>query len=335
MTAHQTASASSTGSAPIVDISNFRGGRPDERARIARAFGRAFEESGFLTLTGYHIDEALIDATYRAVKTFFALPDDAKLAYALPERTMNRGYLPIGIETVARTLEAQSPPDLCEALVYRSLFQEDRDKANGSEPAWSNLWPDRPEGLAHLITAYYWEMDRLVAELYELSALALDLPKGYFAPFLTDHWNTLRFVNYPDQRDKPLPGQLRYGAHTDYGGLTLVRQDSAPGGLQICAAGGSWHDAPIVAKSFIINVGDLMARWTNDRWRSTLHRVINPSRESTGSTQRLSLVLFSRPDDDAEIAALPTCVSGSNPARYPSVTAGAFTRAKMQKSATR
>jgi isopenicillin N synthase-like dioxygenase len=319
---------------PLVDISAFPHGDRATRLHIARELGQAFETSGFLTLSGYDIDEAVIDGAYRAVTAFFDTPLAVKQQYALPERGMNRGYLPIGIETVAQTLAAQSPPDLCEALVYRSLFQEERNAASGTGSAWRNFWPAEPAGLGDCVKRYYWAIDRLMDTLYEIAALALDLPETYFKPYFLDHHNTLRFVNYPDQPHEPLAGQLRYGAHHDYGGLTLVRQDAAPGGLQIASADGTWHDAPIVPRSFIVNIGDLMARWTNDRWRSTLHRVMNPSRSLTGSTRRLSMVVFSRPDDDAQIACLPTCVDAADRPRFPPVSAGDFTRAKLQQSAT-
>jgi isopenicillin N synthase-like dioxygenase len=317
---------------PIVDISAFSEGDETKRRAVARSFGRAFEEHGFLALTGHRVPEPLIAEAYAAAEAFFERPLVDKMQYALPKREMNRGYLPIGIETVAQTLDAQTPPDLCEALVFRSLFQEERRAPDST--AVRNLWPQQPAELSQAVKGYFWQADSLVRTLYEIAALALDLPERYFDPYFADHTSTLRFVNYPDQPEEPLPGQLRYGAHHDYGGLTLVRQDAAPGGLQVCAQDGSWHDAPVIPESFIVNVGDLMARWTNNRWRSTLHRVMNPSRGLTGSTRRLSIVLFSRPDDDAEISCLPTCMDDGHPALFPAVSAGGFARAKMQQSAT-
>jgi isopenicillin N synthase-like dioxygenase len=318
---------------PIVDISAFFEGDDAKRRSVAHTFGRAFEENGFLALIGHGIPEPLIDEAYGAAKKFFELPLNDKMQYALPKRGMNRGYLPTGIETVARTLEAQTPPDLCEALVFGSLFQEERLAPDAVNPV-RNLWPLQPPALSQAVRDYFWQADGLVRTLYRIAALALDLPEGHFDPYFASHHSTLRFVNYPDQPDEPLPGQLRYGAHHDYGGLTLVRGDAAPGGLQVCARDGSWHDVPIIPQSFIVNVGDLMSRWTNNRWRSTLHRVINPPRELTRGTQRLSIVLFNRPDDGAEISCLPTCIDASHPALYPPVSAGAFAQAKMERSAT-
>jgi isopenicillin N synthase-like dioxygenase len=318
---------------PVLDISPFVNGNLKIRIDVARALGRAFEESGFVALVGHPIPETLIQSTYSAAEAFFAMPLAAKMQFALPKRALNRGYLPIGVESVATTLTGKTPPDLCEAYVFKSLYQEARQSHVPADERWRNIWPSYPAEFAKLATEYFWAADNLAIMLHRMTALALDLPEDYFEPFFSEHWSTLRFANYPDQPTEPLPGQLRYGAHHDYGAFTILRQDMAPGGLQICDKVGSWHDVPAIPESFIINIGDLLARWTNDRWRSTLHRVINPSRKLTGSTQRLSIVVFNRPDDAAEIACLPTCCDAMHPAKYDSVNARMFTQGKMEMSA--
>ena len=178
-------------------------------------------------------------------------------------------------------------------------------------------------------------MRALCLRLMRLSALALGLPEHHFDAAYADPSLTLRFVNYPDQPVPPAAGQLRYGAHHDYGGLTILRQDDAPGGLQVCDADGRWRDAPIHPASFMINVGDLMSRWTNGRWRSTLHRVVNPPRAVTGSTRRLSLVAFTGPNEQTVVECLPTCRTPAQPARFEPVQAGAYVRAKIAASMER
>jgi isopenicillin N synthase-like dioxygenase len=172
----------------------------------------------------------------------------------------------------------------------------------------------------------------LSRQLMQLAALALELPQDWFDAMYAQPALTLRFVNYPDQEQLPEPGQLRYGAHHDYGGLTILRQDHAPGGLQVCDRAGQWHDAPPHPGGLVLNVGDLMSRWTNGRWRSTLHRVINPPRDLTGSTQRLSMVAFTGPNAATEVACLPTCTGPGNPARFEPVNAQAYVQAKLAAS---
>jgi isopenicillin N synthase-like dioxygenase len=309
---------------PVVDLAPFLSGDPEGKAATARDFARAFEDTGFVILTGHGVPPDLAEQVYDAAADFFDRPFAEKDAWTPPEKAKGRGYLPMGIESVAKTLTGETPPDLCEALVFSNPHRPEMDGRN--------IWPDRPEALTPLVREWTAEMTGLTRHLARLSALALDLPEGYFAEAYADPSLTLRFVNYPDQEEEPAPGQLRYGAHHDYGALTIVRQDSAPGGLQIRDHDGVWKEAPVVPDSFIVNVGDLMARWTNNRWRSTLHRVSNPPREWTGSTRRLSLVAFTGPHEDCEISCLPSCQSADNPAQFEPVKCGDYILSKIRAS---
>lgn len=311
---------------PVIDIAPSRDGDRGDRLRVARAFGAALENVGFATIVGHGIDEALIGATYAAMREFFALPTDDKMRACPPEKAKSRGYLPVGIESVAVTLDADAPPDLCEALVFAMLA---RKPSASAKPV---IWPAQPARLRDLVLRYNTEIDALGKRLARLSALALELDEHALDSYFADPAMVLRFVNYPDQPIAPLPGQLRYGAHHDYGGLTILRQDEAPGGLEVCDASGAWHQVPPSPGGFVINVGDLLSRWTNGRWRSTLHRVVNPGRELTGSTQRLSMVAFFSPNELSEIACLPSCATSANPPRWPAVRAGDYIRAKIEKS---
>jgi isopenicillin N synthase-like dioxygenase len=206
--------------------------------------------------------------------------------------------------------------------VFSTLMRESPHLAPGTvSPEIGNIVPARPTDLYPVYYGYFRAMHELVDTLMRLSALALDLPENYFDRFIDMRRGTLRTVEYPNQFEEPKPGQLRYGAHSDYGGLTILRQDAAPGGLQACTLAGDWIDVLPTPEAFVINVGDLMARWTNDRWRSTLHRVMNPPRDAAGSTRRLSLVFFSGPNDDAVIECLPSCTGVGRPAKYGPVKA--------------
>ena len=311
---------------PVVDLGGFLHGGRAGRLAAAQAFGRAMEEAGFATITGHGVAPALVRDTYRCVREFFAQPEQQKRRHTPPEQTKGRGYLPMKIESVAATLDGRTPPDLCEALVFASLQRERRGVG------LPNYWPEEPTELAARINAYFDAMLALARHLMQLSALALALPEDWFAPMYREPSLTLRFVNYPDQEEPPEPGQLRYGAHHDYGGLTILRQDEAPGGLQICDAEDVWHDVPPHPDGFVINVGDLMSRWTNGRWRSTLHRVVNPPRELTGSTQRLSMVAFTGPNGATEVACLPTCADAEHPPRFAPVNAQAYVQSKLAAS---
>ncbi|MEM9755181.1 MAG: 2-oxoglutarate and iron-dependent oxygenase domain-containing protein [Pseudomonadota bacterium] len=309
---------------PIVDLSPFMSGDPAAKAQVASEFAQAFEGTGFAVITGHGVPEALSDQVYGAMAAFFDQPMEAKTPLTPPEAAKGRGYLPVGIESVAKTLTGETPPDLCEALVFAAPHRPDSRARN--------IWPETPPELASLVEEWTAEMVALNAHLTRLSALALDLPETFFEAAYADLALTLRFVNYPDQVEPPKPGQLRYGEHHDYGTLTILRQDSAPGGLQIRDDDGVWREAPVVPNSFVVNVGDLLARWTNNRWRSTLHRVSNPARDLTGSTRRLSMVAFTGPNEDWEVACLPSCQSADNPPQFAPVKCGEYILSKIRAS---
>ncbi|MEM1287678.1 MAG: 2OG-Fe(II) oxygenase family protein [Pseudomonadota bacterium] len=309
---------------PIVDLNQFLAGDPAGTEATARAFADAFEGTGFAVITGHGVSEELATETYAALTAFFEQPFAAKDVYTPPEQAKGRGYLPLGIESVAKTLTGETPPDLCEALVFAGPHRPANDPLN--------IWPAYPEDLTNLVKAWTKQMVTLNHHLSRLSALALDLPEDFFDAAYADPSLTLRFVNYPDQEVEPAPGQLRYGAHHDYGALTILRQDAAPGGLQIMDHDGVWKEAPVIPESFIVNVGDLMARWTNNRWQSTLHRVSNPPRNLTGSTRRLSMVAFTGPHEDWEVSCLPSCQSDALPAQFEPVKCGEYILSKIRAS---
>jgi isopenicillin N synthase-like dioxygenase len=318
---------------PCIDLAAFFSGDAPKRAAVARRWGRAFEDVGFATIVGHGVPPDIVDRAYRELMDFFSLPRREKLQWAPPERVKTRGYLPVGIESVARTRGNEAPPDLCEALVFYGVnFEPPGDLRGVCSDVTGNIYPGDPDGLATAVRDYYMAVHRLVGALMELSACALDLPPDFFVPYFDRFRGTLRCAHYPAQVVEPEPGQLRYGAHSDYGGLTLLRQDDAPGGLQVCARSGDWINVRPIPDSYVINIGDLMARWTNDRWRSTLHRVVNPPRSARGPTRRLSLVLFTGPNDDATIACLPSCIDATHPAKYGPVVAGDYIRAKLNAS---
>jgi isopenicillin N synthase-like dioxygenase len=182
--------------------------------------------------------------------------------------------------------------------------------------------------------AYYDRLGALCATVMEIFAVALGLPRQHFAPHIDKHFSFLRYVYYPALTEAAAPGQLRAGAHSDYGTFTLVNFDDAPGGLQVLARDSEWIDVPVVGDSFVCNIGDLFEVWTNDRWVSTLHRVAIPADERWEDSERLSLVYFHEPNWDTVAEALPTCVGAANPAKYEPLTAGEHNRRKVMRQQT-
>jgi len=171
--------------------------------------------------------------------------------------------------------------------------------------------------------AYYETMAGLVSRVMAAMAVGLGLDAAWFEPFIDRHTSALRALHYPDLAGQHVEaGQLRAGAHTDYGTLTLLRQDDAPGGLQLRGADEKWHDVPAVPGAYVVNVGDALQRWTNDRWRSTLHRVVVPPIDTERNCERYSMAFFHNANWDAVIECIPTCRADVEPARYAPVTAG-------------
>jgi len=181
-----------------------------------------------------------------------------------------------------------------------------------------NRWPTLA-GFRDAWLAYIEALDALAWDLMRLFALALDLPEDWFDSKVDRAHYNLVANYYPPQPVAPPPGQLRQGPHTDWGSLTLLYQDDAAGGLQVMDKTGNWVDVPSIAGSFVLNLGDLMAVWTNDRWVSTMHRVVNPPPDPTRH-ERISVPFFHWPNWDASIECIPTCASPDNPPRHHATT---------------
>lgn len=165
-------------------------------------------------------------------------------------------------------------------------------------------------------------MGRFSAEMMRLFACALGLDKEHFANSIDRHVSVLSAMYYPDQEVPPETGQLRAGAHTDFGTMTILKPDGAPGGLQVRAAQGDWASVKASQGAFIINFGDMMTRWTNDRWVSTLHLVVNPPPDPAVGSERLSIGFFHQPNYDAVVECLPSCRRDDAAPKYPPVLTG-------------
>jgi isopenicillin N synthase-like dioxygenase len=288
---------------PVIDIAPFLSGH--DRS-VARQWDAAMHEYGFAIISGHGIPEPLLNGVYAEAQAFFARPVSEKMEVCFGDMLSGQGYLPLGNETVGKARDAGSRPDLCESLTFSGTPGNPR----------ANLWPDDPQ-FRETVEAYMGAAEGLAHKLMRLSAAALELPDGHFDPYFTAMTSDLRCVLYPDQPDAPEEGQLRYGPHTDFSGFTILRQDDAPGGLEVQTRTG-WIPVRPIPGTLVINAGDLIQRWTNDRWISNIHRVVNPPRDRTQGTRRLSIVLFTGPNFDAVIETLPSC----GPSKYPPIVTG-------------
>jgi isopenicillin N synthase-like dioxygenase len=315
---------------PVIDIAPFRGCDQAARREVARQWCAALDAIGFVTIAGHGLPNGVSDALYDAARSFFAQRLEAKMASRQTQSDgLIRGYVPPLTENVGTTMGLVAPADICESYIVPNLLHDPVWQSGGSGP-----WPADPPGFREAVEHYVGAAYGLGQTLMRISALALDLPEDYFDAHYQRMSHTLRLVEYPDQDEEPLPGQLRNGPHTDFGGFTILKQDNAPGGLQVRQPDGSWIDVSPIPGTLTINTGDLIQRWTNDRWRSNIHRVANPPRALTGSTRRLSIVFFTAPDDGTEIVCLPSCATPGNPAKYAPISAREHTLAKLAQTYT-
>lgn len=308
-------------SVPLIDLDQARGGKED-RLRLARQIDDANSHIGFLAVVNHGISARLLDDMYDVTAEFFDSDEDQKMAVRAQPGT-SRGYMPPKSRALARTRGKMTPGDLVE------FFSIGLPDVPAGDPWFTqarrcghfhdNVWPSLP-GFREVWEHYYAEIASLAFDMMRLFALALGLDEHWFDDKVDKPISNLFANHYPPLDRRPEPDQLRIGEHTDYGSLTLLYQRDAVGGLEV-RLDDNWVPIAPIPDSFVVNIGDLMARWTNDKWISTLHRVQNPTLTGPAS-RRLSLPFFCQPNYDAVIETVPTCVSALRPSRYPRITAG-------------
>jgi isopenicillin N synthase-like dioxygenase len=301
---------------PVIDIAPFLHGDARTRAGVAQKIGQACREIGFFYIVNHGVPAELIASVYAQSRRFFSQPDPVKAEIGIEKSGFHRGYFKIGGENLDPAKQTRDG-DLKEGIkIGRDLDPGHPLVRAGTPLHGPNQWPRNLPGWQAVMQAYYNEMEALGRRLMQAFALALGLEEGYFDRWLNTPMTTLGLLHYPPQQGRITEAQLGAGAHSDYGCLTMLAQDSA-GGLQVRKAGGEWLDAPPVEASFVVNIGDMMERWTNGVFTSTLHRVINISGQ-----ERYSLPYFFDPDFNAEVRCLETCLQPGEKPKYPPTTSG-------------
>ena len=317
---------------PFIDIAPFLHGGADDKARVAAEVDKACREIGFLVVSGHDVPDALIDAMHGMSDDYFALPHWEKMRHKIPADRL-RGYSPSEHHSLAYSMDEETPEDLREAFnmgPFDHALDEYHFGEGGARYFAPNIWPDRPGNMRQLCEEYFREMEKLAGTLMRIFALALGLDETFFEDKIDKHITNFCINHYPAQAEPPKEKQLRGGAHCDYGSLTIVHTDTDIGGLQVFRKDGTWETVPRIAGSFAINIGDLMAEWTNDQWVSTLHRVTNPPRDKA-HLSKTSLLFFHQPNYDAAVECLPNCHGADNPPKYAPTTSGEHIIAKFEK----
>lgn len=300
---HATASRLAVDAIPVIDIGPLRDGSDPEG--VADALHRASREVGFLYVANHGIPEPVLTRAQTLAMAFFRRPLGDKQSVAISAQ--HRGFLPVG----AARMQDGMLPDLKESFVWG--YEDARGHTPQDHPLrGANRWPqDMPE-LRAAALAFSAQADAVARQLLEGFALGLGLAPTFFLQTSSRPMSRAAFVYYPAQPASSGPEQFGVGPHTDFGVLTVLCQDDC-GGLQVQHADGRWVHAPPIADTLVVNVGDLLARWTGNRYRSTPHRVVNHS-----GRERLSLVLAYDPDPDTLIdphALFPDTPNASAPIR--------------------
>lgn len=313
-----------TSSVPLVDLSPWFDGTDRDRAAVAARIDEALRESGFLLVSGHGVPDELRLGVRELARRFFALPEDTKARYRVA--VGGRGWLPSGAEANAYSEGTETPPDLKES------YSLGADQAIGDaeiDAAWfgANVWPDEIPGLRAAAESYMDQMRGLSDELLRICAVALGLPRDHFTAHTGHPTYTFNINWYPPlaRVGPPADGQYRIGPHTDFGTVTVLDRETGLGGLQVYTSDGRWVDAPYEPGALTVNIGDLMARWTGDRWRSTRHRVLPPPANAP-EEELVSLIWFYETDPLARISSLAPPIGQRD---YPEVVAHEYLMDKI------
>jgi len=311
-------------SIPLVDLEPWFHGSHADRPRVAAEIDRALQVSGFLLITGHGVPAELRASTRAASRRFFALPANVKQPYAVP--VGGRGWIPPGAEANGYSEGTETPPDLKESY---SVGSDPAPHETGDNSFWhhTNVWPAEVAELAPAASEYMTRMRALSDELLTIFGVALGLSTDHFTAHTRHPKYTLNINRYPPMTEvgSPETGQFRIGPHTDFGTVTVLDREPGYGGLQVFSPEGEWEDAPYDPAAFTVNIGDMMARWTGDRWHSTRHRVLPP--QATAPDEDLvSLVFFYVTDSDARITSLEPPIGRTS---YPEILAPKYLREKL------
>jgi isopenicillin N synthase-like dioxygenase len=298
------------GEIPLLDLGPYLAGELGALDTLAAELRFALENVGFYFIANHGVPQALIDAAFWAVKAFHAQKLEDKLALKIDQH--NAGYMPMRGNTLrTSTVQADTKPNLNEAFfVKRELPADHPDVVAARRFRGLNRWPRHVPGFRDTVLAYCQRMERLAVALTPIYARALDLPADYFAQAFREPQYTLRMTHYP-RHEVLVDGEFGLAPHTDTSFMTLLPQNDVPG-LAIKTQDGRWIDAPAIPGTFIVNGGQFLQRWTNDRFLATPHRVINRS-----GGERYALPFFVDANIDVPIEPVPSCVSADRPAKYP------------------
>jgi isopenicillin N synthase-like dioxygenase len=301
-------------SLPVIDFGPFLSGKSNERASVASQIGAACEDVGFFYIKNHGVSASLIDRMFNEARAFFAQPLEKKMTIPAT-REHYRGY--VASRSLGRGQYGK--PDLFEGFKMQlDLGPDDPDVRAGKPLHQPNKWPADMPTFRATANEYWASMMKLSEELLRAFAMALGEAEDAFLPSFRKPLAQLSLLHYVPEPDDQVESRFGINPHRDTGAFTILTQDNT-GGLEVGRRGSGWISAPSVDGAYLINIGDMIQRWTNDRFVSTPHRVINPARRD-----RISIPFFANADFDAVVTCLPSCVGPGNSAHYPALKVGDF-----------
>ncbi|WP_282122376.1 isopenicillin N synthase family dioxygenase [Algibacter mikhailovii] len=304
---------------PSVNLSDFISGDPSRKQDFVNAIGSAYEEIGFVSLKNHFLDDNLVEALYKEVKNFFELPLSVKEKYEIPGIGGQRGYVSFGKESAKGKKEG----DLKEFWHFGQYVEND-DKLKLEYH--DNIIVDELPEFNTTGKQAYKMLEKTAKYVLRALALHLELEEFYFDEFIFNGNSILRPIHYPPIKEEPKEA-VRAAAHGDINLITLLMGAQGKG-LQVQNHNGDWIDAIAEPDELMINVGDMLSRHTNNRLKSTVHRVVNPPKELWGKS-RYSIPFFMHPISTMKLDVLPNCIDAKNPKQFEDITAGEFLKERL------
>jgi isopenicillin N synthase-like dioxygenase len=305
---------------PVVDLAGFSGDAK-QKAAFVNQLGKAYEDVGFVAVKNHGISAETIEGLYRNTKEFFSLSPDTKGKYEIPGLAGQRGYTSFGKEHA----KGSTAPDLKEFFQFGQTV-EDADPIRSEYP--DNVIVKELPGFNPVFSTAYRSFETSGTSLLRAIALYLGLGEHYFDPFIHNGNSILRAIHYPPIKDEPRSA-IRAEQHEDINLITLLVGASADG-LQILSKQNEWVPVTSLPEQIVVNVGDMLQRLTNNKLKSTTHRVVNPPRELWG-TSRYSIPFFLHPKSSMSLACLSGCIDAAHPKEYPDVTAGEYLDERLRE----
>lgn len=318
---------------PRVDMSAYSDGDAAACEDIGRQLCAAFYHVGFVVLVNHGVPRSDVDQAFAQSAKLFSLPVADKLEMAYTTTARNRGYIGKCQESLEGTGTARDRSVAVTENIQPDI-KESFDVGSAEDTLWEDIWPRAlMPAFKHSLYALRAQLDRLHANIMQAIALGLNLRADYFTPFFDRREYSLRLLHYPCIRpgDVSDQGYKRAGTHTDYNQITLLLQDQV-GGLQVMNSADQWVDVEPEPGAIIVNTGDLMERWSNGLFKSTVHRVVAPYTASKDLPERYSIAYFVKPNREATISCLPTCQTDTLPTRYAPVNCFNYVDAAFKKA---